>query len=164
MTYQNGNFWSHFSMRFFEKVCVGAKFDVLYLNQGSRFFNSVKCPCKRINRTFRVTKNLMIWPRTYPCIKKIAWFGLSLWSDVKYQSRCSLWFSSKSETGSWKLQNILITYTSFWILFTNHIEIPNLKNLAKRSSFSLDTYIFLGVQFFLGHPVFGHGITHVTHN
>ena len=108
LTYENGDFWSRFSMRFFEKVCVGANFDVSYLSQGSRFFNSVKCLCKCITRIFRTTKNRIIWPRTYPCIQKIAWIGLSLRSDVRYQSRCSLWFSSKSETGSWKMQSILI--------------------------------------------------------
>ena len=108
LTYENGDFWSRFSMRFFEKVRVGANFDVSYLSQGLRFFNSVKCLCKCITRIFRIIKNQIIWPRTYPCIQKIAWIKLSLWSDVKYQSRCSLWFSSKSETGSWKMQSILI--------------------------------------------------------
>ena len=33
------------------------------------------------------------------------------------------------------------------------VEIPNAKDLVKRSSFSLDTDIFLGVQFYLGYPV-----------
>ena len=60
LTYENGDFWSRFSMRFFEKVCVGANFDVLYLSQGSRFFNSVKCLCKCITRISRITKNLII--------------------------------------------------------------------------------------------------------
>ena len=60
LTYENGDFWSPFSMRFFEKVCVGANFDVSYLSQGSIFFNSIRCLCKRINRILRITKNLMI--------------------------------------------------------------------------------------------------------
>ena len=46
LTYENGDFWSRFSMRFFEN-CAGANFDISYLSQGSRFFNSVKCLCKR---------------------------------------------------------------------------------------------------------------------
>ena len=56
LTYENGDFWSRFSMRFFEKVCVGANFDVSYLSQGSRFFKSEKCLCKGITRIFRITK------------------------------------------------------------------------------------------------------------
>ena len=59
-TYENGDFWSRFSMRYFEKVCVGANFDVSYRSQGSKFFNSVKFLCKRIDRIFRITKNLII--------------------------------------------------------------------------------------------------------
>ena len=43
LTYENGDFWSRLLMRFSEKVRVGANFDVSYLSQGSRFFNSVKC-------------------------------------------------------------------------------------------------------------------------
>ena len=60
LTYENGDFKSRFSMRFFEKVCVGANFDVSYLSQGSRFFNSIKCLCKRINRIFRIAKSQII--------------------------------------------------------------------------------------------------------
>ena len=42
LTYENVDFWSRFSIRFFEKVCVGANFDASHLSQGSRLFNSVK--------------------------------------------------------------------------------------------------------------------------
>ena len=76
LTYENGDLWSRFSMRFVEKVCVGANFDDSYLSQGSIFFNSIRCLCKRIYRILRITRNLMIWSRTYPCIQKIAWIGL----------------------------------------------------------------------------------------
>ena len=143
-----------FSIPFSKKVCVDANFDVSYLSQGSRFFNSVRYLCKCISRSFRTTKNRIIGPRTYPCIQKIAWIGLSLRSDVRYQSRCSLWFSSKSDTGSWKMQysnNLDILLDSRHNSYT--VEIPNAKDLVKRSSFSLDTDIFLGVQFYLGYPV-----------
>ena len=60
LTYENGDFQARFSICFFEKVCVGADFDVSYLSQGSRFFNSVKCLCKRLSRIFRITENLII--------------------------------------------------------------------------------------------------------
>ena len=66
LTYENGDFWSRFSMRFFEKVCIGANFDLSYLSQGSRFFNSVKCLCKRMTRIFRITENLIIQPTKLP--------------------------------------------------------------------------------------------------
>ena len=64
LTYENGDFWSRFSMRFFEKVRVDANFDVSYLSQGLRFFNSVKCLCKRMTRISRITKNLISRLRT----------------------------------------------------------------------------------------------------
>ena len=108
LAYKNGDFWSRFSMRFFENMCIDANFDVSYLSQGSRFFNSVECLCNRITRILRITKKQIIWSRPYSRIQKIACIGLILWGDVKYQNRCSLWFSSKSETGSWKMQSILI--------------------------------------------------------
>ena len=60
LTYENGDFWSRFPMRFFEKVRVGVNFDVSYVSQGSRFFNSVKRLWKRITRIFRITKNITI--------------------------------------------------------------------------------------------------------
>ena len=60
LTYENGDFWSRFSMRFFEKVCIGANFEVSYLSHGPRFFNSVKYLSKRMTRIFRINKNLMI--------------------------------------------------------------------------------------------------------